>query len=129
MARVCRPGGRVVLLDMIAPGANVRACFDALHRELDPSHASCLLEEELTALLSGCAGARATTRRSRSAPLAFEVFEHQSASARPEALERVKAELRREATSGGNATGFEPALVDGVLHVHLTSAVATAIRS
>jgi len=129
MARVCRPGGRVVLLDMIAPSANVRARFDALHRELDPSHASCLLEEELAALLSGCAGAPAATRRSRSAPLSFEVFEHQSASARPEALERVRAELRREATSGGNATGFEPALVDGVLHVHLTSVVATAIRS
>ena len=35
---------------------------------------------------------------------------------------------RREATSGGNATGFEPALVDGALHVRLTNAVATALR-
>jgi SAM-dependent methyltransferase len=128
MARVCRPGGRVVLLDMIAPDADVRAHFDALHRELDPSHASCLLEEELAALLSRCVGAPATLRRSCSAPLAFDVFEHQSATARREALEGVKGELRREATSGGNATGFEPALVDGVLHVRLTNAVATARR-
>jgi hypothetical protein len=75
-----------------------------------------------------CVGAPATTRRSRSAPLAFEVFEHQSAAARPEALEGVRAELRREATSCGNATGFEPALVDGALHVRLTNAVATALR-
>jgi SAM-dependent methyltransferase len=128
MARVCRRGGRVVLLDMIAPTAGVRAAFDALHREIDPSHARCLLEDELAALLSSCAGALATTRRSRSAPLAFELFEHQSATARPEALERVRTELRREAASGGNETGFEPVLVNGALHVHLTSAVAAAIR-
>jgi ubiquinone/menaquinone biosynthesis C-methylase UbiE len=129
MARVCRPGGRVVLLDMIAPGASVRARFDALHREIDPSHASCLLEEELAALLTRCVGAHASSRRTRSAPLAFEVFEHQSATARPELLARVKAELQREAAHGGEATGFEPVLgADGSLQVHLTSAVASATR-
>ncbi len=128
MARVCRSGGRVVLLDMIAPSAGVRASFDALHREIDPSHASCLLEDELAALLSRCTGVRATARRSRSTPLSFDVFEHQSATARPEALERVKAELRREVASGGDATGFDPLIVNETLHVHLTSAVVTAIR-
>jgi hypothetical protein len=118
----------VVLLDMIAPSASVRAKFDALHRLIDPSHASCLLEDELAALLSGCIGARASTLRSRSAPLAFEVFEHQSATARPEVLAGVREELRGEA-AGGAETGFEPLLgADGALQVHLTSAVATAVR-
>ena len=128
MARVCRSGGRVVLLDMVAPSAGVRARFDALHRELDPSHARCLLEDELGALLARCAGAPAETRRSRSQPLSFDVFEHQSATARPEALERVRDALRREAR-GGETTGFEPLEgPNGALRVHLTSAVASATR-
>jgi ubiquinone/menaquinone biosynthesis C-methylase UbiE len=128
MARVCRSGGRVVLLDMVPPSAAVRARFDALHREIDPSHASCLLEEELAQLLARCVGARAATRRSRSAPVSFEVFEHQSATARPEMLERVRESLRREAR-GGEATGFEPLEgAGGALQVHLTSAVASAVR-
>jgi hypothetical protein len=128
MARVCRSGGRVVLLDMIAPSAAVRARFDALHREIDPSHASCLLEEELAELLGGCVGAPALVRRSRSAPLSFKVFEHQSATARPEALERVREALRHDA-GGGEATGFEPLEgPSGELQVHLTSAVASAVR-
>lgn len=128
MARVCRSGGRVVLLDMVAPSARVRATFDDLHRRIDPSHASCLLEEELVALLSRCAGAPARAARNKSGPLSFEVFEHQSATFRPELLEAVRAELGRD-VGGESATGFEPSLSgDGALRVRLTTVVATAVR-
>src|SRR5262249_58491577 len=39
MGRVCRRGGRVVVADMVAPNADVRDAFDALHRCLHPSPA------------------------------------------------------------------------------------------
>src|SRR5258708_3484026 len=56
MARVCRPGGRVVVSDMIAPSAQVRDAFDDLHRRIDPSHARALLEAELPELLLRAVG-------------------------------------------------------------------------
>ncbi|MDQ1479635.1 MAG: hypothetical protein QOI44_496, partial [Actinomycetota bacterium] len=56
MARVCRPGGRVVLSDMIAPSAEVRDAFDELHRQIDPSHTRALLEAEIAELLGRAVG-------------------------------------------------------------------------
>ncbi|MBL7519659.1 class I SAM-dependent methyltransferase, partial [Frankia sp. CNm7] len=51
MVRVCRPGGAVAISDMVAPSADLRGPFDALHRKLDPSHAAVLLRPELVELL------------------------------------------------------------------------------
>src|SRR5947209_3651935 len=48
---VCRPGGPVVVSDMVAPAADAREGFDALQRGLDPSHARVLLEDVLAELL------------------------------------------------------------------------------
>jgi SAM-dependent methyltransferase len=53
MLRVCRSGGRVVLLDILSPDAAVRERFDHVHRLIDPSHLRSFLEPELGALLPG----------------------------------------------------------------------------
>jgi SAM-dependent methyltransferase len=53
MLRVCRVGGRVVLLDMVPPDAAVRDHFDHVHRLIDPSHVRSFLEPELGALPPG----------------------------------------------------------------------------
>src|SRR5688572_19408693 len=39
MARVCRPGGRVVVADIVAAKSDVRDTFDEVHRPIYPSHA------------------------------------------------------------------------------------------
>jgi ubiquinone/menaquinone biosynthesis C-methylase UbiE len=51
MVRVCRRGGRIVLVDLIAPSGDVREPFDQVHRLIDPSHVRSFLEEELAELL------------------------------------------------------------------------------
>src|SRR5579862_6601137 len=47
--RVCRPGGRVAISDLVAPDADRRDRFDELHRLLDPSHVRSFLAPELAA--------------------------------------------------------------------------------
>ena len=51
MARVCRPGGRVVISDLVAPSAEVRDAFDEVHRRIDPSHVRALLESEIAEIV------------------------------------------------------------------------------
>jgi ubiquinone/menaquinone biosynthesis C-methylase UbiE len=104
MARVCRPGGRVVLSDLIAPSAEVRVTFDDLHRRLDPSHHRACLEAELVALLPEghqlSYGATASARF----PVSIAYTDQSDTAAVEEAL---RAELK-----GGPATGFEPSEED-----------------
>ncbi len=56
MARVCRAGGRVAVSDLVAPGQDVRAAYDEMHRHLDPSHMGVLLRDELVELLANEVG-------------------------------------------------------------------------
>jgi SAM-dependent methyltransferase len=104
MARVCRPGGRVVVADMVAPNADVQPAFDALHRRIDPSHAHALLEPELVELLRSTVGPvrrveRAEPFRLRLDDLLTDVAERDD----------VVAVLRAE-VDGGPGTGFAPSL-------------------
>jgi ubiquinone/menaquinone biosynthesis C-methylase UbiE len=122
MARVCRPGGRVVAADMVAPSAEVREAFDALHRRIDPSHAGVLLEAELAELLRSTVGPLAYGETSH--PLRIPV-EHilTDAADRDAVTSALHAEL-----GGGPATGFEPVLEDGQTLVSFTNTVVHATR-
>jgi len=104
MTRVCRPGGRVVLSDLITPSADVRDTFDGLHRRLDPSHGHAFLEAELVDLLPEghelTYGATASTRM----PISIAYTEQSD-------TEAVEAALRAE-LAGGPPTGLEPSEAD-----------------
>lgn len=45
MKRVCRPGGRIVIMD-VAPRSECREAYDEIERWRDPSHTSARTEEE-----------------------------------------------------------------------------------
>ena len=123
MARVCRPGGRVVAADMVAPSADVREAFDALHRSIDPSHAGVLLEGELAELLHSKVGP--LTYGETSDPFVLPV-DHilTDAADRDAVTSALQAEL-----AGGPATGFDPVLDDGQTLVSFTSTVVHATRN
>jgi len=121
MTRCCRRGGRVALMDLLAPSSECREVFDALHRLIDPSHARALLAEELPDLL----------------PSGLERTHHQPFAIRmPLAVmitdqsdhEKVLAALTAE-MNGGPVTGFEPALEDGALTVAFHNLVVHGTRS
>jgi len=122
MARVCRPGGRVVVSDMVAPDAQVRGRFDDLHRQIDPSHAGVLLDTEVADLLRSTVGSVADAQPS--APIVFPV-EHWLTD--PAVREPVMGALRDE-LAGGTATGFSPRVDDDRLLVSFSNVLVTATR-
>jgi ubiquinone/menaquinone biosynthesis C-methylase UbiE len=124
MARVCRRGGRIVVSDMVSPGAALQDRFDELHRMLDPSHAKALGHDELRALIETTVGpvTRADTSRATT-PVAVDRLLNPSSD-----REAVVAALRSE-LAGGDATGFDPSVGDdGAVHATFRSLVVHATR-
>lgn len=115
MLRVCRPGGRVVLSDLVvAPGVE-REHFDHLHRLLDPSHVRVFLEEELAGIFpEGVALAHGETTTLRF-PIDVAVTDQSDRGA-------VIAALRDE-LAGGQLSGFDPAEDNGTFVVSFINCV------
>src|SRR5580765_5143669 len=119
MARVCRPGGRVVVSDMIAPSAQVRDAFDDLHRRIDPSHARALLESEIAELLGRAVGP-ITYGETGSMKLPIDVMLTEAAD-REAALGALQRDL-----DGTSSTGFAPEITDDGVVVSFTATVVHA---
>lgn len=123
MVRVCRPGGRVVLSDIVAPSAEVRDAYDALHTTLDPSHVRALLESELAELASRIVGPVAYGETSATPPIPLDAIVTGVSD-----REAATAMLRRE-LDGGPPTGLEPEISDGEVLVRFTNTVLHASRA
>jgi SAM-dependent methyltransferase len=120
MARVCRPSGRVVIMDMVAPSGEVREEFDAVHRTIDPSHAAVLLEAELAELVTRVVGPLTHGATTTTPPIPVEAM-LTDASDRAAALARLETEL-----AGGTPTGLDPVATADGLSVTFTSTVVHA---
>jgi len=103
MARVCRPGGAVAIIDLVAQEGEVGARHNELERLRDPSHARALEEAELVGVLAD-AGVRAGVMAERRQEMPVAAWLDQSAPGEAE-REHVRAALEAEA-EGGAATGL-----------------------
>jgi ubiquinone/menaquinone biosynthesis C-methylase UbiE len=101
MVRVSRPGGRLVLIDLVPPSHVDRDRFDHLHRLLDRSHVRTFTEKELI----GALPAGTTLASAQTSALRFPIDVAMNAeSDRESVLAALEGEL-----GGQTATGFEPA--------------------
>jgi ubiquinone/menaquinone biosynthesis C-methylase UbiE len=103
MARVCRPGGAVAVIDLVAQDGAVGTRHNELERLRDPSHARALEEAELVAVLAD-AGVRASVVTERRQELPVAPWLDQSAPGEAE-REHVLGALEAEA-EGGQPTGL-----------------------
>jgi SAM-dependent methyltransferase len=123
MARVCKPGGRVVVQDLVAPDADVRDAFDDFQRTLDPSHARTFVVDELV----DAVGAAVGTVDAVEAPGPFPIPVHtifSDVSDRGRVFAILEAEL-----DGGPATGMHPVRDGDAILVEFCSATVRATRS
>ena len=91
MARVCAPGGRVVVADMIvADDAEAAARFNAAERARDPSHVRSMPERELLGLLRD-AGLRAEPVGAYALPMELDALLARSASPDPDGVRAIYA--------------------------------------
>jgi SAM-dependent methyltransferase len=122
MVRACRPGGRVVLVDLIAPRPDVRERFDHIHLLIDPSHVHSFLESELVELLPGGFDA-VTYADTATIRLPIDIaFTDQSEQ------DQVLDILRAEMSGDAETTGLDPAEENGKLVVSFTTTVVHAER-
>lgn len=107
LARVVRRGGRVALVDLVAPEAPERAAANnAIERARDPSHARTLPPEELSELVAA-AGLRLRERQSTQR---WRSFDDWMRIAGWEPGDAAYRETRRllEASIPGDRAGFSP---------------------
>ncbi len=124
MVRVCRVGGRVVLMDLIAPSPaeDIRTRFDDVHRRIDPSHRRAFTEAEVAALLPGGTDALVYAETSEIRFPVDVAFTDQSQQ------ESVLAELVADAAGTGPPTGFAPSDENGKIVVSFVTCVVHAQR-
>jgi 2-polyprenyl-3-methyl-5-hydroxy-6-metoxy-1,4-benzoquinol methylase len=109
MARVCRPGGKIAVIDLVSPeNEDLAARYNSLERLRDPTHTRALSPIELQTAMQGERGARTVdyfTREVQMNAHDWLDFTQTESAGRTRILDAFKAEL-----SGGGETGFRPFL-------------------
>lgn len=123
MVRVCRPGGRVAIIDLVAADPALATRQDRLERMRDPSHTRALPIAELPKLLEE-AGAPAFHETFHDQRLPVERWLAQAATP-PDRAEAIRKEMRGE-LDGGAPTGMRPLIQEAVLYLTHRYAIVVA---
>jgi hypothetical protein len=112
MARVCRTGGHVIVVDIVVPDPSTAAEYQYYEWLCDPSHTRCLESREFEAYfrLFGMEVVSARTRVISEELVEWMDFSLTEKERRDEILRAVRAELE-----GGPKTGLSPREDDSVL--------------
>jgi ubiquinone/menaquinone biosynthesis C-methylase UbiE len=113
MARVCRPGGRVGIMDIVVAEPERAEAYNHRERLRDPSHTRALAKAELGAAMEA-AGLELIDEAERDQPMPLERWLAQS-NPPQEVADRLHAELEAE-LGGGEPTGMRAQRRDGALH-------------
>lgn len=111
MARVCRSGGRVVVMD-VTPEPDKTDAYDRMERMRDPSHGHAHSIAELLALDQQQGMAEPRTQTRMTGPMPYEAVlatSYPEAHSREELLDRV----RKDAEAGEDSLGFKAQIRDG----------------
>jgi len=113
MVRVCAPGGRVAVVDMVSTeDARLAETHNRLERLRDPSHTRALSPPELVALFVH-AGLTELHSASRNIEVVFERWVEMTRTP-ADTVSAIRAELEAE-LAGGPPTGMRPFMDDGAL--------------
>ncbi len=112
MVRVLRHGGRLALVDLIAPEESLRKTKDDIERLRDPSHAKTLSWEEMLALFEE-AHLTVSTCEQTDLPVTLDDWLDVT-DVSPAVADEIRQKLHAE-MGGGEKTGFDPYEKDGQL--------------
>lgn len=111
MFRVCRPGGKLAVIDMVSPeDGDLAVRYNALEKLRDRTHTRALSAREINRLVAG-SGAEITGRYSREVEMDTGRW-LDSAQVEADEREQILEAINRE-LSGGGETGLRPFLRDG----------------
>lgn len=122
MARVCRSGGRVAIIDLVAPDdPELAAQYNDIERLRDPTHTRAFPVAELDKLVQK-SGIRISGKFLRDVPNVLEDWLDRTSTATP-AREQIVRDLQAE-LDDGPATGMRPFLQqDRLMFLHTWSVV------
>ncbi len=126
MARVCRPGGRIVVRD-VTPDAAKSAAYDRMERLRDPSHIHALVPAEMAALGAGLPLGTPALHSSVTADLPLAPI---LAASFPAActIADLHTMFLADALAGQDELGFEARVIEGEVCVSYRQTTAIWIR-